>query len=239
MPSSITYRVNDGSDELYSTWTEPIFIEINALNRPPKIEYLKATAGEESNNFRFEARFFDEDGSIDEYEFRSNRDPELDSKKIYTKGYNYSFNKIFNSSYGERIITLRVKDNDGAWTEKETVINVDEPFIKKAYVFFFNSTIVIFFLSSMLVMIQLILNRKKIIEWIQRRKFIKSITRIWYRYALRRIILGKNYWNHQKATREWLNQLTYLLEITIVISVTLYVLSKAINLYNIFKDILY
>jgi hypothetical protein len=237
LPSSITYRVKDGSGDLYSIWTEPMFIEINALNRPPKIEYLNATIIE-GTKFCFQANFFDEDGSIDECELRSNRDPILNSTKIYKKSYNYSSYNDFSSSYGERVITLRVKDNDGAWTEKETVINVEEPYIKRVYVFFFNSTIIIFLLSLTLVLIQLILNRKKIIEWMRRRKYTKSVTRIWYKYALRRIISGKNYWNFQKTTHEWLNPLAYLLEIAIVIAVILYLSYRFIELYNLFLKLI-
>jgi hypothetical protein len=233
LPSSITYRVKDGSNELYSTWTDPTFIEINALNRPPKIEYLKATECEGNNSFIFNARFFDVDGSVDEFELNSNRDPELDSKKIYAKTYNYSSLKLFNSSYGERIITLRIRDNDGAWTEKQTVINVDEPYLRKAYVFFFNSTIIVFLLSSMLVMIQLILNRKRIYEWARRRKYAKSVTRIWYIYALRRFILWNNYLICQRANREWLNHLASISEAAIVIAIIFFLSTGIIKIYNI------
>lgn len=177
LPSIIKYKIDgkDGEKELLSY---PEITEVDVKNRPPRIDLFDINNKNlASNEVQFLVKAIDEDGIIEEIEIISSKDPRLYFDRPNHNLIDLNFSKYLNNS-GERIIILRMKDNDDAWIEKEITLSIPEPRILKLSRFIIGGSITIFFTSLLLVFIQIIVGWPKIIlrfrnlyAWFSAKKF--------------------------------------------------------------------
>ena len=111
----ISFRVQDNNDAWSESVEEGILIQAIPPNQAPsaEIDSISPNPAIEGETISFSGRGEDEDGSIDKYSWESNIDGFLSSKRSFSTS---------DISKGEHVITFKVEDDDGKWSETVTMI---------------------------------------------------------------------------------------------------------------------
>jgi len=115
---TIKFKVQD-DDELWSDYKTASLIISSPSNQNPNAYILQPTVptADYGENVRFEAYGADSDGTILEYQWRSNPEKISSTQKTFTKD---------DLAVGEYTIYLKVKDDDGGWSsEVSTTLTIE------------------------------------------------------------------------------------------------------------------
>jgi hypothetical protein len=177
-PSVINYTKSDNNTKIMAVLSDPDYLEIIVKNRPPKIDrmdYSRSSLNFDEINVTVNCS--DEDGNISEVELSSDREGKIFG---YTQLNNcYYWVHKFNST-GVYILTLNVKDDDGALSSQKTTVSIEDPTglykdLANKILFGGVLTIILLLINCC---VQLIANEEKIVKYFKKSNLLAIILSI-------------------------------------------------------------